>query len=46
MTTLIEIYKEHRITYVCGFYWTLGVPFKTLKAAKKEIDLVESYITL
>lgn len=31
-------YKEHTIIYKCGFYWALGICFKTLKAAKKAID--------
>lgn len=41
----VEIYKGHSISYTCGFYWALGAPFKTLKTAKKEIDLAEYYIT-
>lgn len=34
----IETYKDHPITFVCGHYATLGIFFKTLKAAKKAID--------
>ncbi len=33
-----EIYKEHLITYQCGFYFALGKCFKTLKQAKNEIE--------
>jgi hypothetical protein len=31
-------YKGHLITYKCGMYWALGTCFKTLPAAKKQID--------
>jgi hypothetical protein len=34
-------YKQHLIIYKCGFYWALGKCFKTLKVAKKAIDLIE-----
>ena len=31
-------YKGHLVTHKCGFYWALGTCFKTLTAAKKEIN--------
>lgn len=33
-----ETYLGHLITFKCGYYWTLGTPFKTKKAAKKQIE--------
>lgn len=32
-----ETYKGHLITYKCGFYFTLGKCFTTIKKAKSEI---------
>lgn len=35
-----ETYKGYLITYVAGYFWTLGQPFASIIRAKNEIDKI------